>query len=291
MAIKNLPADINAEVLLDFYPKGTFNVELKGMHKRNSYNDVLSIDESEGRIDLLLGRDSIYNSLPEALFHQIDRFDLPQYNYKEKFEEECSDLKREIENAYKFFSPIDLSLLHHRVKARHVIQELTSDNNVLIGIISDRLNKKQKNNVFIKHSLGYLPYCKIIRGDRTLITMMLRKVLMKEGLTVNINYESKDFCNNKPRYNTETGSDLEKLYLNSEFSQDVYCYNIHYWNEEKCDEKFKSFVENLEEYRIFIQDFFLSVESILAFNVSIDDDPLKLSDTTIYNYLNYNTNI
>ena len=291
MAIKNLPTDINAEVLLEYYPKETFDVELKGLHKRNAYMDILNLEDKGERMQLSLGRNSLYNSLPEFLFHPIDRFDLPQHNQKERFAEEYANQEQEKENAYKFFAPIDLALLHQRVRARHHINSLTSGNKVLIDIISDCLSEKQKNNRFIKNSLEYLPYCKIIRGDRTLITMMLRKILTEEGIVVDINNNNKTFVDSAPRYKTEVDSDLSSLYVGAEFEQETLCYNVHYWNDEECNENFHSFLDDIEEYRIFVQDFFLSVESILEFNVCHDVPALRLSDTTIYNYLNYNTNI
>lgn len=291
MAIKNLPTDINAEVLLEYYPKETFDVELKGLHKRNAYMDILNLEDKGERMQLTLGRNSLYNSLPEFLFHPIDRFDLPKHNQKERFAEEYANQEQEKENAYKFFAPIDLALLHQRVRARHHINSLTSGNKVLIDIISDCLSEKQKTNRFIKNSLEYLPYCKIIRGDRTLITMMLRKILMEEGIVVDINNNNKTFVDSAPRYKTEVDSDLSSLYVGAEFEQETLCYNVYYWNDEECNENFNSFVDDIEEYRMFVQDFFLSVESILEFNVCHDAPTLRLSDTTIYNYLNYNTNI
>lgn len=291
MAIKNFPTDINAEVLLEYYPKGTFDVELKGLHKRNAYMDILNLEDKDERMQLSLGRNSLYNSLPEFLFHPIDRFDLPQYNQKERFAEEYANQEKEKENAYKFFAPIDLALLHQRVRARHHINSLMSGNKVLIDIISDCLSEKQKNNRFIKNSLEYLPYCKIIRGDRTLITMMLRKILMEDGIVVDINNDNKTFVDSTPRYNTEIDSELSSLYIGAEFEQATLCYNVYYWNDEECNENFNSFLDDIEEYRMFVQDFFLSIESILEFNVCHDAPALRLSDTTIYNYLNYNTNI
>lgn len=291
MAIKNLPTDINAEVLLEYYPKCTFDVELKGLHKRNAYTDILGLEDTDERMQLFLGRNSLYNSLPEFLFHPIDRFDLPKYNQRERFAEEYANQEQEKENAYKFFAPIDLALLHQRIRAKHYIYSLTSGNKVLIDIISDCLTEKQKNNRFIRSSLEYLPYCKIIRGDRTLITMMLRKVLMEEGIVLNISNEKKTFTDSIPRYKTEVDSDLSSLYVGAAFEQETLCYNVYYWNDEECNENFNSFVDDIEEYRMFVQDFFLSVESILEFNVCHDAPALRLSDTTIYNYLNYNTNI
>ena len=291
MAIKNLPADLNAEVLLECYPKGTFDVELKGLHRRNAYMDILNLENRGERMLLSLGRNSLYNSLPEFLFHPIDRFDLPQYNQKERFAEEYVNQELEKEKAHKLFAPIDLALLHQRVRARRHINSLTSENKVLIDIISDCLTEEQKNNRFIKRSLEYLPYCKIIRGDRTLITMMLRKVLMEEGVVVEINNDNKIFADSSPRYNTEIDSDLSSLYVGTEFEQVTQCYNVYYWNEEECNDNFNSFLDDIEKYRLFVQNFFLSVESILEFNVCHDAPVLRLSDKAIYNYLNYNTNI
>lgn len=291
MTLKNLPTDISAEVLLDYYPEGTFNVEYKGLHKRNTYKDILSIEEDNGRLQMSLGRNSLYNSLPEFLFHQIDRYDLPQYNQKERFEEEYLKQEQEKENAYKFFAPIDLALLIQKIKVQHEFQKISDGNKVLINIIADSLSEKQKSNRFIKQSLVFLPYCNIIRGDRTLITFMLRKVLMEENIVVNISNREKIFSDKEVRYNTEVGSELTTLYVGTEYAQNTLCYDVYYWNNEECDENFCEFIEDLNEYRTFIQDFFLSIESELEFYVYNDAPALRLSDTTTYNYLNYNTNI
>lgn len=291
MAIKNLPTDIDAEVLLDYYPEGTFSVEFKGLHKRNTYRDIISLEDGNDRMQMSLGRNSLYNSLPEFLFHPIDRFDLPLYNQKERFEEEYQKQELEKENAYKFFAPVDLALLLLKIKVKHEFQERSNGNKVLIDILSDTLSDKQKNNRFIKQSLCFLPYCKLIRGDRTLITFMLRKVLMNENLVVNVSKRQKTFSDKAARYSTEVDSELTTLYVGTEYTQNTLCYDVHYWNEEECNERFAEFIEDLDEYRTFVQDFFLAVESVLEFNVCHDAPALRLSDTTIYNYLNYNTNI
>ena len=70
-----VPQDINAEVFWGFFPKDTFRVKFCGLHKRNAYNDILEIEKEQVKFLLHLGRNSLYNSLPEYLFHSIDRFD------------------------------------------------------------------------------------------------------------------------------------------------------------------------------------------------------------------------
>lgn len=239
------------------------------------------------RVNLDLGRNSLYNSLPEYLFHSIDRFEQPGHDFKEEYELQ----EQEKEDAFRFFAPLDLILLYQRIRVRRVVQEFASDNKVLIDLLADTLTTEQRQNRFICSTLTYLPYCKTIRGDRTLITLMLRKVLMDEGLVLEVGSRCQDFDDVSPRYAMEVGAPLSALYLGDGYDQEVLSYDVQYWNEEACDEHFDTFLGELEDYRIFVQDYFLSVEAVLTFNVQIDAPPLRLNDTTIYNYLNYNTNL
>ena len=39
-----LPTDSNVELLLPYYPTGKFKVALKGLHKRNTYNDIIDTE-------------------------------------------------------------------------------------------------------------------------------------------------------------------------------------------------------------------------------------------------------
>jgi hypothetical protein len=75
------------------------------------------------------------------------------------------------------------------------------------------------------------------------------------------------------------------------FDENVTVYDIHFWSEEDCDEHFLEFVADVEQLRGFLQDFFMSVDEMISFNIWNDDEPLRLGDEIFYNYLNYNTNI
>lgn len=291
LPIKNLPEDLNAEVLLNYYPAGTFKVEYKGLHKRNTYKDILVIDRQGTNYLLSLGRNSIYNALPEYLFHSIDRFDLPQYNQKERFEEEYIKQEQEKEDAYRFFEPIDLMLLQLRLKIRKILDAYTCENKILQDLIADNLTQEQQENRFIKQTIPYLPTCKHIRGDRTLITLMLRKILTEENLSVNIHHKEKNFTDKKPRYSHVVGMKLGEGYAGNTFTENILVYDIKYWSEENCNQDFIKFVEEIEVFRQFIQDYFLSVDSLLSFDIQTNALPIRLSDTTTYNYLNFNTNL
>ena len=289
---ENIPEDIDAEVFFRFYPEDTFAVRFCGIHKRNTYRDLLEIEKDKGKLLIHLGRNSLYNLLPEYLFHSIDRFDnIPEREKKQKFAEEYSKQEREKEQAYKFFYPIDTFLFFLRLQVREELSKYAESNIIIQNIILDRLTNAQKKNRFIKRTIPLIASCKNIRGNRTLITLLLRKVLSEEDLIVNIQKKDAEFTDKKPRYPESVGSELGEMFVGNTYTDSVISYSVTYWSDDDCDSEFLAFVDELEVFRQFIQDYFMSVDSILEFDISKDASPLKISDTTIYNYLNFNTNI
>lgn len=289
---ENVPQDINAEVFLGFFPQGTFRVKFCGLHKRNAYNDILEIEKEQEKFLLHLGRNSLYNSLPEFLFHSIDRFDnIPEKEKKQRFSEEYAKQEKEKEQAYKFFSPIDTLLFQLRLEVRERLNKYVESNTVIQDILLDKLTAEQRENRFIKRTTPYISSCKTIRGNRTLITLLLRKVLAEEGLKINVKSKQTEFTDEEPRYGNSEGCEIGDVYVGNIYSESVITYSISYWSDEDCNEDFLPLVNDLEVFRQFVQDYFISVDSILVFDVSKDTSPLRISDTTLYNYLNYNTNI
>ena len=289
---ENVPQDINAEVFLGFFPQGTFRVKFCGLHKRNAYNDILEIEKEQEKFLLHLGRNSLYNSLPEFLFHSIDRFDnIPEKEKKQRFSEEYAKQEKEKEQAYKFFSPIDTLLFQLRLEVRERLNKYVESNTVIHDILLDKLTAEQRENRFVKRTTPYISSCKTIRGNRTLITLLLRKVLAEEGLKINVKSKQTEFTDEEPRYGNSEGCEIGDVYVGNTYSESVITYSISYWSDEDCNEDFLPFVNDLEVFRQFVQDYFISVDSILVFDVSKDTSPLRISDTTLYNYLNYNTNI
>ena len=292
--IKYLPDDINIEDVLSYLPKDSYRISISGLHKRNSYKDIISYEEtSDGKTEFHVGRNGLYNSLPEYMFHPINRFDnIPERERKEKFAEEYAKQELEKENAHKFFSPIDVLLLDLKTKVKDKINQLTSDNIIIQNIIGDTLTENEKSNRFIKRTIPFLPNCKRIRGNRTLITLMLRKVLFEEGLSLKKGNIVSEQLDKEPQYNnTIEDYQIETLYLGNKFSENITTYTINYWSDEECSDNFNLFLEELETYRQFIKDYFLSIEDDLCFHICSDYPTLRLSDNIIYNYLNYNTNL
>ena len=289
-----LPADLNAELLLNYFPQGKFRISLQGLHKRNSYGDIIEVEDmvDKDAIHATLGRMSIYNSLPEYMFHPVDRFDnLPVNNESEAFHNEVDKQEQEIADAFRFFSPIDVLLFHLRSNVRGQIEQYTCGDVVMQQILGDRLTEKQRANRFIRQFVPFLPQCKYIRGNRSLLTFLLRKVLLEEGLRVEIKQEMSNFTDKHPRYDNQVDAVLGDSYVDNSYFENVTVYSISYWSDEECSEKFLSFIDEMEELRLFIRDYFLFVEDELVFHITQDYPPLRLNDEKIYNYLNYNTNI
>lgn len=293
MLPKNIPDDINIELLLQLFPEGQCKVSFTGTHNRNAYNDFMGVEELPNDTMLLcVGRSSLYNTLPELLFHPIDRFDeLTLAGDKEKFEAEYDAQEHEKEQAHKFFAPLDLMLLRLRMMVRKELEVYSGSDKIMIDILGDELTEAQKKNRFIRKTLPFLPFCKWIRGNKTYLTLMLRKVLMEEGLTVKVCDQTHTFTDAHPRYNILLGGDNDGLYLGDTYDNQAMTYSIQYWSETECNESFLSFVDEVDVLRQFIQDYFIAVDGILRFDISCDAEPLRLSDETTYNYLNYNTNI
>lgn len=293
MLPKNIPEDINVELLLSYFPEGACKVALRGLHKRNSYNDIVEVEErKDGSMLFSIARNSLYNSLPEFMFHPVDRFDkLPKLEEKERFAEEYQKQEQEKEDAYRFFEPFDLLLLKLRLAIREKLNEYVESNKVLLDILGDKLTNEQKANRFIKQAFMFIPACKIIRGDKTLLTLMLRKVFMEEGLKIEKRCVAVRYTDSKPRYEDGVDSLLGDGYVGNTFDEETTIYDIHYWSEEDCDENFLMFIDDIELFRHFIQDYFIAIEETLQFNICKEDIPLRLSDDMIYNYLNFNTNL
>lgn len=292
MLPRNIPEDINVELLLSYFPAGSFKVAMKGLHKRNAYHDIMNIDEKpDGTMEVEIGRNSIYNALPEYLFHPIDRFsNLPRLEEKERFAEELEKQEREKELAYRFFAPVDVQLLLYRIYIRETMRPFTETNSILHDILGDRLTEEQRSNRFIKQAIPFLTSCKVIRGNKTLLTMFLRKIFMDEGMIISVHEKETVCCDADPRYVDGLNGTLNDSYVGNVFDEMISTFDIQYWPEE-VDNHFLQLVDEIEVFRHFVQDYFMSVEEVLHFNITHDDPALRLSDDEIYNYLDYNTNI
>lgn len=293
MYLKQLPLDINAEELILYLKDTPVKVALCGLHKRDAYNDIVGMEECpDGALGINLARNSLYNVLPEYMFHPIDRFDnIPANETKERFADELKAQEKEKENARRFFEPLDILLLKLKCDVRKAFEKYAETDVVLENALTDSMTEALRRNRFVRQTLKFMPSCKSIRGDKTLLTLMLRKILGEEGLKIVLHNQKIIYEDDSPRYSSQLDGEIGRMYAGNVFDEAVWCYDIHYWSDDDCNEQFLDFVDEIERFRQFVADYFLSVECILRFHLVKDESPLRLSDTFVYNYLNYNANI
>lgn len=293
--MRNVPLDIKAETLLAYLPKDKTAVELKGSHNRNAYEDIAAINEDEsGTISVAIARNGIYDILPESLFHPIDRFDnIPANEYKERFKEECEQEQIEEDNARKFFKPFDRILL----QLSTIVDDLKNNasySSVLKNILCGNISERNLNNRFINKATEYLPLCRNIRGNKSLMSLMLRRILYDEHIRISESLNQNPIHDSKPRYNfqlSDSNPSEDGYFLGNEFDEDITTYNILYWNEEECGQNFLAFVKEMSEFEDFLNEYFMGVESCIKFSITKTSLPVRLSDEVFYTYLDYNTNL
>lgn len=177
------PSDISAEALMNYLPPECRTAALAGSHRRNAYGDVLSVAEKgDGMLRLVFSRDGLYDILPEALFHPVDRFEsLPANEYRERFREECERQQAEEYAARDFFAAYDSYLLE-LMAAVGKVKDGYADNALLADIVGGHVEPSVRANRFVRRTWPYLPQCGRIRGNMALLSLMIRKVLFDEGL-------------------------------------------------------------------------------------------------------------
>lgn len=290
----NIPADIRAEIVGNYLKGIKKEFVFLGTHKRNAYEDILSISEDDGSIKVELSKQGLYDILPEALFHPIDRFDnIPANEYKERFAEEIEQQKIEEINARSFFSLYDRFIFDLSSVVSQIKSTELNDNGILTDIICDSMSNAYNSNRFVSRTKEFIPRCNNIRGNETLITLMLRKVMSDEGIKLNKCLKPNRFEDERPRYNCQIQNEeeTEDLYLGNRYDETILCYDVQYWNDEYCDGSFLKFVDEIKVFEDFINDYFMGIETSLHFNISAQTLPVRLSDDLCYNYLNYNTNL
>ncbi|OQX72293.1 MAG: hypothetical protein B6D61_14220 [Bacteroidetes bacterium 4484_249] len=117
-SIKAKPSDIKAEVIIaDLVERGfdfsKIIVKHDGLFKRNYSKDISDVylDMVKDILVFNVSRDSLYDILPEGLFHHVFG-NLEADNRNQEFEK----LKQEEDNARKFFLPFDNEFFYQNIK-------------------------------------------------------------------------------------------------------------------------------------------------------------------------------
>ena len=125
-------------------------------------------------------------------------------------------------------------LLKLRSDVRASLEPLTGENVILQQILGDNITEEQRSNRFIRQIIPFLPACKNIRGNRTLLTLLLRKVFMEEGMRLDRATRVEQFTDEEPHYENRLDMTLGESFVGNTFSEQVSYFDIHYWSDEEC---------------------------------------------------------
>lgn len=291
----DIPSDISAETLDSYLGDIARSFSFCGSHKRNAYKDILSLSGEDGIVKVEMARAGLYDILPEALFHPIDRFgNIPTNEYKERFAEEVELQQKEESDARKFFEVFDRFIFGLECEISRLKQNEYSGNTIISDIICDTLDMRYKTNRFVRRLIEFTPQCHRIRGDKTLITLILRKILSDEGLALDICHNTRELHDIVPEYACSIGSGNasgQDTYLGNKYEECVTEFEIKYWDEDACGETFPEFVDEIKCLEDFINDYFVGIETAVRFNLTTIASAAELSVGPLYNYLDYNTNL
>lgn len=290
----NIPEVLRAETAYNYLKPLAAKALFKGPHLRNSCKDVMAVAVEDGLATLELARKSLYDILPEAMFHPVDRFDgLPEYEYKEHFAREVERQHTEEAHARAFFDRFDNAFFTLSSTVAVLKDSEYSDNSIISRIICDNLPQEYRDNRFVRRSMEFMPHCRNIRGNIDLITLMLRKILAEENLMMQPQSRVVLCEDPAPRYDCclQEDTTLGNCYAGNVYPAYGMTYKVEYWSEDACDCDFPQFVNDMQVYRDFLNDFFMGIGTGLDIEITCHTLPVRVSDDMLYNYLNYNTNL
>jgi len=281
-------------------PDSSCRILFSGDHRRNVCQDINGLEKTErsagdGSVSLQYqiesGRRSLYDALPEYIFHNVDMFTgIPDRDWAARFHDECDRIENKTRDARKFLAPLDAVLFNIGLETKERIRKYVSSDIILQDIISGDLREDYKDNEFISKLIPFLPYSKFIRGNKVLISILLRKLFREEGLKMEHVPKDLERRDEAPRYDVSLGGCLNSVFFGNGFSEMVDAYKIHYWSDKECRGNFYRFLEKMEQFRNVVQDYFFSVEDVVEFEICTESPMPALSET--YGcFLNYNTNI
>jgi len=281
-------------------PGSACRILFSGDHRRNVCRDVNRFEQTErsdedGGVSLRYliesGRRSLYDAFPEYMFHDVDTFaGIPDRDWTARFHNECDRIENKTMDARKFLAPLDAVLFNIGLETKERLRKYASSDIILQNIISGNLREEYKDNEFIGKLIPFLIYSKFIRGNKVLISILLRKLFGEEGLKVEHVSEGMYGQDETPRYNVSLEGTLDSVFFGDGFSETVDVYKIHYWSDEECRGDFNRFLEKMEQFRNVFRDYFFSVEDTVKFEICSENPMQGLSETSGC-FLNYNTNI
>ena len=264
-SIKEILPDIKAEVIVaDLIDKGMGTDQLLVVHKgsfgRNYSKDIAEVDLDmvKNYIVFHISRDSLYDVLPEGLFHDVSRFNkLDADGRKIEFRKQ----KKEEADARKFFLPFDHEFFHHKTRLELEILDLIRDPSPIFNPLF-KLNLSLPE-IYERKFISVLPFTNEIKGNIELTASCLSEILGKEikfsSHHVDRKYDSSGIAGPSSKEKELLG---ESFICSSHFSEDTITWKFSIISEDDHDiSAYADFTQGFIKQLISkYYDFFIPVE-------------------------------
>ena len=171
--------DVKAEVIIaDLIEKGIdisdIEIILSSAFERNYKKDLsdVYVDMVKRVISLHITRNSLYDNLPEGLFHPVTRYsNLDPDDRKKEFKKQ----KQEEGKSRKFFRPYDKEFLAQKaqleIETRKLIQDLLAESEKWF------INETNIPRQYFRRLVKYLPFTNKVKGNLGLTAQCLSEIL------------------------------------------------------------------------------------------------------------------
>lgn len=205
-SISGILPDIKAEVvvadLIDkSFEKDNIIIVHRGTFSRNYSRDISNVHADTARNTLLfyISRDSLYDVLPEGMFHDVSRFNNKDADGRKI---EFKKQKQEEFNARKFFLPFDHELFNQNIRLELQLLDIFRDPSDSFKQLFKFDRSFPEEHIW--RFLGFIPFSNEIKGDIGKTASCLSELLQKE-----VTYSS--FLQNKECALAEYSSDENNL--------------------------------------------------------------------------------
>ncbi|HOZ51495.1 MAG TPA: hypothetical protein PLU17_06530 [Chitinophagaceae bacterium] len=212
--IKQLHTDLKAEVVVSSFQEAGISedricIKNESVFHRSFRKDVISAKQIELKnfdevVEITLSRDSLYDLLPEGIFHQSHKDSSSQVT---KMVAEHKRFKREEQSARQFFVPFENEFFHHRVEIekqeKKFYQKVNGEKNEILKHFW-KLDPNLPNDG-AKQLIEFLPQANAICSSLKLMEETLSKIISEEVKVTLLESDNK--------YHVESTSSINDMLL------------------------------------------------------------------------------
>lgn len=270
--------------------------EFAGVHERTAKGDALSVTVSSTKKRTTLkykySRDGLYHTLPEYLFHPLDRYSDTEGD-KEAFLEKRAAQKKTEADAKEYFHPFDKTLNELRILFQKHLNDSVLDNDAFIIDFIIENGQLNKNNPFIRACLPAIINLRAHRGTHSLLSTALKMAFGNGLLSLSREFACVPVAIDKEECHICLDGSIDNLFCGNRFMDRTEVISVKYQTRITSQEEIETLTESVGEFRQFFRQWFLNSNQTLEIEFGDYSKPPVLNGTTSGTelYLNYNTQL